>query len=542
MPVILLQGSDYDMGYQYFQQVHGLFGPSRFQAMQRPGGFTDEQIMALKAYQWYVVQYTPEYVDMFKGMAAAATDLGIALSYTEVLANYVGTTAYPGSEPEGSGDDTLPPSCSAWAAWGRTTTDGGLIAGQEMDHPSGSTGTNEYVAIVAYPATGNAYINVTEPAALTSIPVMPGMNNKGVSTTGNLGGAWRDIDYGPGAYRVKTGLIAHILRFANSAAEARDLWLSYQQPGVWNATISDVKGDAFVVESTAAFQNVRKPGDFGEGDFIHSRNSFFTEGDASLNGLPGVFYPHGGWALDPIMDEPPDSQGDMQMASVRTNQTMYNMFSQYAGRVDLEFAKMLWRYHGVIPSDPFDVQAFRETKAKYFGNPGNLEAGFVTIAQPSEGNGGAMYVCTGMVGRVGVPYCAGTLYEDTYWIANTRTFYRLALGANPNAMVNASQATAQRSIAWAYQKLMWKYYGDEGFGEMDGLFSQAVREFLEGNNWTRLARKASGNQKVLDMANAATCYTNAQAHAEQVYEAVVRPAVTPLDLGLKKYKAISYGF
>ena len=185
------------------------------------------------------------------------------------------------------------------------------------------------------------------------------------------------------------------------------MWLSFHPSGIWNMTVSDVKGNAFVVESTAAFQTVRKPGDFGEGDFIYSRNCFFTNGAASLNGQPGKFYPHGGWALDPQTGAPPDSQSDMQEASVRTNQTMYNMFHEYAGHVDLNFAEMMFRYHGHIPSDPWDLTAFRANRAKYFGNPGNLNAGFVTISQPSDGNSGVMDICTGSAGRVGLPYEAG---------------------------------------------------------------------------------------------------------------------------------------
>ena len=201
LPVIVLQGSDYDMGFQYYQQVDKLFGRSVLKAMQVPGGFSDQQNAALKAYQWYIEKYTPEYIDMFKGMAQAATNAGVPLSYAEALRNYVGTTAHPGTEPSGSSSETLPPTCSAWAAWGKETTDGSLITGQEMDPPWGDFGNNDYVAIVAYPDAGNAYINVTQPGQLAAIPVMPGINDKGVSTSGNLGGAWRDVDYAQGRIR-----------------------------------------------------------------------------------------------------------------------------------------------------------------------------------------------------------------------------------------------------------------------------------------------------------------------------------------------------
>ena len=39
--------------------------------------------------------------------------------------------------------------------------------------------------------------------------------------------------------------------------------------------------------------------------------------------------------------------------SVRTDQTMYNMLTEYAGKIDVNFDKMLWRYTGVMPKDPF---------------------------------------------------------------------------------------------------------------------------------------------------------------------------------------------
>ena len=544
MPVIILQGTDYNMGYQYAQQTNQLFGSAFLKKMQKPAGFTDTQIVALKAYQWYIQKTTPEFIDMFKGMAQAATDAGVTLSYTEVLANYVGTTRYAGTEPGGSGDATLPPTltCSHWAAWGKTTTDGRLITGQAMDLPSGET--VDYVAVVAYPSSGNAFINVVTPGSLNSNPVMPGINNKGVSTGGNAGEAQRAVDRGVPGYNVKAGLIMHMLRYANSAADARDMWLSYHVNGSWNVTISDVSGNAFVLETTGAFQNVRKPGDFGEGAFIYSRNNYFTDegGKANLNGQPGKFYPHGGWAPNPQTDTAdPGNINDVQIASVRTNQTMYNMLSEYKGHVDLNFAEMMFRFTGVMPQDPWDIAAFRATKAKAYETPGTLNDGFVTVSQPANGDTGVMYVCTGPVGTVLSPYEAGPA-DDCYEIANTHTFYSLALAGSPSSMIASSQFAAKRAIAWAYQKLMWKHYGDVGFEGLQALFSEANTEYSEGANWVSLVRSASGNQQQLDQANAATCFGRAQAHAEQISEALGRTAVTPSDLGLRSYIAYQYGF
>jgi len=53
---------------------------------------------------------------------------------------------------------------------------------------------------------------------------------------------------------------------------------------------------------------------------------------------------------------------------------------------------------------------------------------------------------------------------------------------------------------------------------------------------------AAGNDKVLYQAQALTAYARSQCHAQQLYEALVHVPTTPSDLGLKRYRAKSYGF
>ena len=86
-PVILVCGSDYEMGYQWYQQVAKVFGPFYLERMKH-GEFTKEQLGALKAYQWHFKKHTPEMVEYMKGMAAGATDAGVPLSYMDVLARF----------------------------------------------------------------------------------------------------------------------------------------------------------------------------------------------------------------------------------------------------------------------------------------------------------------------------------------------------------------------------------------------------------------------------------------------------------------------
>jgi len=537
-PVVILSGSDYEMGYQYAQQAIAYYGPWFYQ--KTPGvyePFSDAQIAALKAYQYYVMQYAPENIEYLKGEAAGATAAGVPMTYAEALARLTGTRAFPGTEPPESADDTLPPTglCSVWAAWGRTTKDGSLIAGDSSDGSGAGFGLVE----VVYPYEGNSYIWSDG-----------GMNDKGVFCGLSDGEAVRDIDV-QGSYEFGNVYMSawpfrvsrkHALRFTSTAKDAMDFYASKQVHwGGDNQTFVDVTGDAYVLESSAAFQALRRPGDFGEGDFIHTRNTFLTDegGPANLGDEPGQFYPHGGWAQDP--KDGPVTEGDWQMASVRTNQTMFNMFNQYQGKVDLDFAKMLWRFAGKLPRDAWSLEEFRATKAAAWETPGNLENTSVSIYRPDNGDSGTAYVCTGQAGRVAAPYSPDE-WGGFYNIGGTNTFYELTLAADPATAVAAAKQAALDYTHAAYQRFMWIDFGDVSHDELTQLFDLANTEYYDGVNWMSKARLAAGNDKMLCNGRALTAFAKAQAHAQQVYEALVRPPVTPSDLGLKKYKAISYGF
>ena len=63
-PVILLCGSDYNMGYQYFQQLDQIFGHWTLEKLQR--SFTKEVGAELKSYDENLKEHAPEFIDMFK--------------------------------------------------------------------------------------------------------------------------------------------------------------------------------------------------------------------------------------------------------------------------------------------------------------------------------------------------------------------------------------------------------------------------------------------------------------------------------------------
>lgn len=535
MPVIILEGSDYEIGYQYVEQTAELFDASLLAGWQKMGGFTDDEILALKAYQWYIQEQTPEAIDTLRGMADGATDAGVALSYTEVLAAHLGgrfgMPTFPGTEPPGSGDDTLPPSCCHWAAWGDTTADGNLICGNSDDWAFGN-----YVVNVVFPDDGNSYMNMSQPLSLLRMG-WSCMSNSGVWMGLSAGESVRfGQDYVRTGYDVHgVGLDQHIMRFCDTAEEAKDMMLTFGHSSSWNRTIADTGGDAYVMEIGASFTEVRSPGDFGEDDFIYATNNHFTAegGAANLGGMPGTFTEHGGWRLDlPPGDADAGGFADVQLSSVARNLTIYNMLHNYDGDVDADFGKMMYRFSGEQPDDPFDILEFRANEAEGWETLGHLANCQVAVALPDDGDNGLMYICTGPPGRVAYPFCPG-MTDPWFQIDGTHSFYELTLAPGAADLVTNAKNTARDYIHAAYQELMWVNYGDVGFEGLDELYSLAGTEYYEGANWANKARFAGGSEAMLYYAQAATSFTKAQAHAKEIYNALVPPAVTPRDLGLR---------
>ena len=234
-------------------------------------------------------------------------------------------------------------------------------------------------------------------------------------------------------------------------------------------------------------------------------------------------------------DDDPGDMADVQISSVARNLMMYNMLNNYQGDVDTDFGKMMYRFTGEAPEDPFDILEYRATLAEAWGTICNLNNVQVAVAQPDDGDEGLMYLCTGPAGRVAYPFEPGPV-EDYYQIAGTHSFYELTLAPSADDLVAAAEYAARHYVALAYQELMWLNYGDVGFEGLNELFSLANTEYYEGVNWTyKTYSAASENEAMLYYAKAATAFTRAQAHAMEIYNALVPPAVNPKDLGLHPY-------
>jgi hypothetical protein len=531
-PVMVLCGSDYDMGYQYSQQLIQIFGRWTVENLQR--NFTQAETAALKAYQWQLKKYTPEFIDMFRGMAAGATSIGVNLSYEQVLADYCtigiidknvpvypivkSLPMYPGTEPHESQNVKLPSNdCSGFASWGSNTKDHNLICASSEDHPL----RHEFL-VIALPETGNNYIFGT--VIMPPLGCHPAMNNKGLAYVHH--GAGTNGKEKPG-YGVPQSLaIQHTLRFADNADEALSLQLDYpsgiRAAGLW----ADVKGNAFDLECRDP-QVVRRAGDYGERNFIYATNNCIAE---SLQPFlqnefnwPLVYVPHGGWNVD-------------DMNSVRRNLCMWNALHNYHCAIDLDFVKMLWRFPSQTPAYPTleeaEIQLYKTQGSGWDSHIGNLANQVVGIVQPDNGDRGLFHVCTGSSGRQTEPLTAGWHF---YPIAPTHTFFELQLASKPIDIVIAAYNRSQYDLYNANKELRKLTYADVPYAPLDAIFNQAATESQKGNYYLGIAQSTKSNESICNHAKALRAFTRCQAYAKQVYESLVPPASKPSDLGLGEW-------
>jgi hypothetical protein len=530
LPVVILKGSDYEMGFQYGEQASAYIDLTREDkwaaALRRFR--RDEVLRALKANQTFVRNYTPEWLDFMQGLADGATKAGHPMTYTDVLLmNCTLPDPKTSAYPEGAEDDELTSKrCSVASAWASATRDGKLIGLDTLDTPD----VAHAVVIVAFPDKGNAYMCGADAGEIGDHFLM---NNRGLFL-GNSGGGSSPRSEDEGFGIAWACSLPYLVRFAGGAFEARDMVMKWQINVPENFHFVDVRGEACVVEKTAAVQAVRRPGDFGERDFLFSTNNYLHP-DMKVTKEGGFVGGHGGYGA----------------YSAPRNKMIWDLFHNYHGAIDVEFAKMVLRFPG--PPPPWPPAGGWEAM---FCRPTNL---WTAVVQPDDGDEGVAHICTGPPGRVLHASIAGdgSVMRPTYrYAAGTHTFYRLRLAQGPMEVAEAAKKAAEEEIATAYGKLMGLNYRDTGYGDLRELYGKAVAEMFEGRNAFNRAvieMEAAGagggstsgsakgsageakNRALSLFGRAASLYTRAQAHAREVYEALVPAPTSPVDLGLRPF-------
>jgi len=458
------------------------------------------------------------------GIAAGATDAGYDISYVDILTINVSVCVKSAFSPGStlpSPLDELPPreyqekygldvaeskseiqadpnlidgikdpedlgkGCSRWAAWGTATKDGKLICGDSIDGFFG-----HQVNIIAFPEKGNVFISGAHLCG--ELTLHPLMNNKGLWVSGGNIEPPRDIDRDYGI--PLTLAFRHLAQFSDNAEDSKEKLLSYQTTGgrVHNAIVADTNGNAYIFELTAAIKSCRKPGDFFEVDWIASPNTYLIPENRKL------FDP----ALEPFKTDPRVVQ-------------LWAFFDKYKGNIDVDFGKMLYRYH-----DP-------EEDTYYVGNRFNQR---VNLGMPVNGDGGVFYQTTGPAGRKVV---AGKSPQDHLDV--TYTFYTLRLESSPGRVLREAQLTAADCMAktdYALKKLNLKLENLPAYLALREMFSRATEEYTDGRQFYIEARAAEGNHKLYFQGKALTSYVRAESKFREIYNYIHPSADTPEDLGL----------
>jgi hypothetical protein len=558
-PVVILKGSDFEMGYQYARQLAQIFGAWILELVNC--NLSDRQLKALKGYEWYIKKQAPEMIEFFKGMAEGAKKVGVVLTYEQVLAQFclgVQNGEYqntPSDQPgypkeiqnqSVSSSSENPPRCGSVAAWGKATKDGKVITSGSSDG-----GDHFNVTMMCFPQSGNAYIHSPYYAVgpWVSAGGHSGMNDKGLVYV-HHGVTQTAQDQGKKPrYGIQSDIaIRHTLRYADNAEQAVKMTLSYETTGDFagggyygtGGFWVDKEGNALVIERSDAPAVIRKPGDCGEKDFMYATNTLLSR---ELGKDGEEYVEHGGWlkkGVAPCRD-----------MSVSRNLYAFNLFSDYHGQIDLEFMKMAWRFR----SDPLPVKAppdVWEEKAMAYYDAGGCE-GWETLGRVTN----ACVIITVAGDKL---YFVSTTYpahepplghprefhgaDGTRWLAHaTRAFYRLRLGSSPAEVMQASKYQAETDLFLAERELRKLSYHDPAYAPLDAIFNQAVIEWTKGDFrrgpdgiGSTLTKKPPEEDGVYYWSRATRAFVRCQLLARKVYEALVPPPTKPSDLGLKPWE------
>ncbi|MBI4926430.1 MAG: hypothetical protein HY835_01600 [Anaerolineae bacterium] len=556
-PVVILQGSDYEMGYQYARQVIQIFG--RWVFTHKAGrSFTEDEYQVHRNYEAQMRQHTPELLDMIRGWADGATASGVAMSYEDVLDIWAGHSR-PTNFYQAKGDwdkamDRMPILCSGVAAWGRATVDGKLVAGASGDHDA-----TFMVTIVAFPETGNPYI-FTPFSVYGDVPVVgnvglmghPGMNARGLAYVHHGGVPKMIEDRSEWGYGIRRGMsVLHILRFANSAREAREMELNFPVGDVGMDPANTAGGFyadssyGYVAESRKNPIIIREAGVLGETDFLYANNSA-AHPQAEQAGWMKPFRDrwmwdqHGGWR--PVSFQPPSlvtlrkpSGAELVNAimnlmysnSCGRNNFVFSALNPRVGRIDFDTIQRLYRRSGILPPGSFEEIAAGYKKNGEWGQVTTGHAGNAVVAmmKPSEGR---YAVCVGPAARgltahAPLPHC-GPVYGET------NAFWEIRLGQSPVEVMLSASENAQQRLREAETALAALPAGSPAAEGMQALIVRAREYYSTGQKLAAQANGSGQRASVSILAQATRAYNWTQVLSSQAAQRISPPARLPLDL------------
>lgn len=254
--VVFLKGSWREMGLQYGQQAKD--------ALHRKVAFFLQLDLAkakeysrlyedLEKYVEHYQKYFPEFIELMQGMAE-----GAELGFYDIVATYTIYVPQPTHN------------CSHVSAWGEATGNGKIIGGANWDY-EGNLRMYE-PAVVAFPEDGHAFISSSGICTNSMI------NDAGLMVLSSGGQNNRPEDHKDIGFQYMVGFL-YLSAKCKDAEEAKEALLHAGISSCManNVHIVDADCHAFMLEHTAAGDEIRHPGDFGEKDYLVATNHFITE-------------------------------------------------------------------------------------------------------------------------------------------------------------------------------------------------------------------------------------------------------------------------
>lgn len=431
MPVIVLSGSPYEMGYQY-----GLQAPE-YIAVVRDGAWasarsknTYAEIMDnCSISRQYIRAELPgfDFLSFFDGISDAMNDQNIPFSPDDpVVMLYYGGRLGPGPDEH----------CTAFTTYENHSS---MVAGVNFDYypvPS-----NSYAVILAlYPDNGYPAI-VPSGAGRTGSNAV--VNEKGLVYIVSSGPSQGRGDTGPGI----TGFLElpYVGMTAGSTGEARQFLLNSTRAFALNHLIADPSGDAEVIEATRARYAIRYPERSGNGEYIIATNHYR---DPSMRPSQPVwdpleYYPSSHYRYITAVKEIADDGGSVD----------------YAGALRILSLTGWWDGNAWHNNDPFStntINRFRPDVATLYS----------FVAVPGEDT---VSICTG---NPGMPYWG------TRASGQTGTYVNYTVGGSPGTLVYNLRSDAGVAL-WETAKVVGMSPGPE----IRSLMETADTRYWEGVYW-----------------------------------------------------------
>jgi hypothetical protein len=529
-PIVILKGSDFQMGYQYAQQVIEIFGSWIFE--QKAGILlSGEEDYCIVKWEEQIKQHTPELIDFMKGWSKGAKACGINMSYHDVLvlwvghkppeSNYLGMTTELGKLP--------PPACSGAAAWGSASVDGKLVTASSGDYDPCFS-----VTMMLYPESGNNYI-FTPFSVVGDVPFLgptymfghPGLNEKGLAYV-HHGGNPKMIEpktsWGYGIRRAAS--IMHVLRFADNAKQALEIELSFPigDIGLDSGTAGGFYADStygYVVESRDPVL-VREAGLMGEEDFLYANNSAIHPG-ANQAGWMESFQnqwkwdKHTGWYPKEFemvnkwgtVDKKVNSALKMiYNGSSKRNLYLYQQLEKHKGNIDIKFMKNLFKESGNIPDGDWKKIIWDYKKHGKWGraSTGNAMNGLLGILKPDEG---IYAICVGEASR-GLAPTSPLFGSSNPMYGETNAFWEIKLTDDPKSAVAYAREKAEELLNEANK--IFTHKNDSVSENSAALLKKAIQCKEEGNAFEKM-KEGMSNLNVLS--KIMRLYTKAQIYSQQ---------------------------